>query len=222
MYPLLAGPVLISQQPEIVHHRDVGQGMSSMQCHSDRQPSRARQRGLGLIEVLIALLVFAVGMLGMTTMQLGAKRASYEATQRSIATSLARDILERMRSNPAALVSYEVSELGSATVAAGTNCNTGPCTATQLAGRDLYEWSELLKGASEQITVSGVTTDAGGLVDYRACITETLGLVEVAIAWRGINDLANPTESTCGEASGLYGASQENRRLLVMTTYIGN
>jgi type IV pilus assembly protein PilV len=187
-----------------------------------RGKERRTQAGVGLIEVLIAVLVFAVGLLGMTTMQMGAKRANYEATQRSIATGLARDILERMRSNPAALTSYEVSELGSVAVAAGTNCSPGPCTTAQLAGRDLYEWNEWLKGASEKITVGGVTTDAGGLVDYRACITETLGLVEVAIVWRGVSDLTNPTESTCGEASGLYGASQEKRRLLVMTTYIGS
>ena len=180
-----------------------------------------RQSGVGLIEVLISMLIFAVGLLGLTTMQLGAKRGSYEATQRSVATSLARDIFARMRSNPGVLSSYVVSELGSSTVAAGTNCNASSCTTAQLAERDLYEWSELLQGASEQITLGGTTSNAGGLVDYRACVSNTAGLVSIAITWKGINDMQNPTESTCGEASGLYGASQEKRRLLVMTSYIG-
>ncbi|MEH6593005.1 MAG: type IV pilus modification protein PilV [Halioglobus sp.] len=180
-----------------------------------------RQAGVGLIEVLIAMLIFTVGLLGLTTMQLGAKRSNFEATQRSVATSLARDILARMRSNPEVLSSYVVAELGDSAVAAGTDCNAASCTELQLAGRDLYEWSELLQGASEKITIGGTTSNAGGLVDYRACITNTLGLVSVAISWKGVNDMANPTGSTCGEASGVYGAGQEKRRLLVMTSYIG-
>ncbi len=74
---------------------------------------RARSAGIGLVEVLVALLVFSVGILGVTAMQLAAKRSGYEATQRSIATSLARDIIERMRSNPGQLPGYVVSDLGS-------------------------------------------------------------------------------------------------------------
>ena len=187
--------------------------------------NRRGQAGMGLIEVLIAVLVFAVGMLGMTAMQLGAKRSSYEATQRSIATSLARDILERVRSNPAALSSYVISELGpgGTTVAAGTNCSliTSNCTTVQLAARDLYDWGELLDGASEVITIGGTPSNAGGLVDSRACITNTSGFITVSIAWKGVNDMTNPTDSTCGEGSGLYGASNVKRRLLYMTTYVG-
>lgn len=192
-----------------------------MKRDNKRNQRMTRQSGVGLVEVLIAVLIFAVGMLGMTAMQLGAKRSSFEATQRSIATSLARDILERMRSNPVALSSYAVLELGSATVTSGTNCNTSSCTTAQLAVRDVYEWSQLLQGAAEKITINGVTSDTGGLVDYRACITNASGFVTVAIAWRGVGDMANPTGSTCGEASGLYGPSQLQRRLLFMTSYIG-
>lgn len=180
-----------------------------------------RQSGVTLIEVLIALLIFAVGLLGMTAMQLGAKRSSYEATQQSIATSLSRDIFARMRSNPRALTAYVVAELGNAAVAAGTNCNTATCTPAQLAARDLYEWNELLKGASEQVVIAGTPVNTGGLVDYRACITDTAGFVVVAISWKGISDMTNPTTSTCGQPSGLYGGAHEKRRLLVVNSYIG-
>lgn len=176
-----------------------------------------RQSGVGLIEVLIAVLVFAVGVLGMITMQVEAKRSSYEATQRSIATSLARDILERMRSNPDGLDSYVIGELGSTAVAAGTDCNATSCSTTQLAGRDLYEWNELLQGATE-ITLGAAKS--GGLIDSRACITNTTGFVTVAIAWKGVNDMTNPTDSTCGEGSGLYGTANVKRRLLYMTTFV--
>ena len=61
-----------------------------------------RQYGLGMIEVLVAGLIFALGVLGLSTMQVKAKRTSYDALQRSLATSLARDMVARMRSNPTA------------------------------------------------------------------------------------------------------------------------
>jgi type IV pilus assembly protein PilV len=191
------------------------------QMHSNKCSMPARQRGVGMIEVLIALLVFSIGMLGLTSMQLTAKRTGYEASQRSIATSLARDILERMRANPDQLTAYVVSDLGGSTVTAAVNCNTADCDPAQLAQRDLLEWSNLLLGAAETLTLSGATNNAGGLVDARACITHNNGNVAVAIAWHGVAEMTNPAESDCGEASGLYGTGNVQRRLLVMSTYIG-
>jgi len=46
------------------------------------------------------------------------------------------------------------------------------------------------------------------------------GIYTVAIAWRGKAALSNPTASTCGSATGLYGANNEYRRLLVFSTFI--
>lgn len=186
------------------------------------------QTGVGLIEVLIAVLVLGVGILGMVSMQVTAKRNSYEATQRSIATALARDIIERMRSNPSELASYDGQTLGGGSITAvPASCNTNPCVTTlALASRDLYEWEQLLDGAAEKITLGGTTSNTGGLIDPQACIdTDTgslSGSVTVAIAWKGVAELTNPTASTCGESSGLYGTGQKQRRLLVITTYVSS
>ncbi len=185
------------------------------------------QIGVGLIEVLIALLVLGVGILGMVSMQVTAKRNSYEATQRSIATALASDIIERMRSNPSELISYDAQTLGGGSIGtAPASCNTAPCVTSALASRDLYEWEQSLDGAAEKITLGGTTSNAGGLIDPQACIdTDTAGLsgsVTVAIAWKGVAELTNPTASTCGESSGLYGTDQKQRRLLVITTYVSS
>jgi len=186
------------------------------------------QRGVGLIEVLIAVFILAVGILSLAAMQLAAKRASYEATQRSIATSLARDIVERMRSNPGQLDAYVVSNVGNegdllATPA--TDCSSADCTPANLAVYDLAEWESLLVGANEQLGGS----NSGGLVDPRACITHVAGGVTIAIAWRGVSSLTNPVDSPCGEdVVGLYDDPDEaegnnlRRRLLVMSTFIGN
>lgn len=189
--------------------------------HLSPQGSRPTLTGFGLIEVLVALLVFSIGILGLGATQLAAKRASYEATQRSIASSLANDILERMRGNPGQLSSYAQIEIGSSAPAATGNCNTTPCSTVDLAAFDLRQWSELLAGVSEEVTITGVTSNAGGLVDSRACIEVEGGVVTVAIAWRGMSDSTNPGGSKCGEPSALYGPSHEKRRLLLMKSFVG-
>jgi type IV pilus assembly protein PilV len=186
-----------------------------------------RQAGVGLVEVLVALLVFSVGMLGLLALQLGAKRATYEATQRSIATALARDILERMRTNPGQLPAYVRTHLGDAASpvpAPGADCTATLCSPSQLAAHDLREWEQLLVGSTERSTV-GL---AGGLVSPRACISHDAGHVTVAIAWLGLAASRNPAGSACGEGlPGLYDdpgeppGNNRRRRLLVMRTYVG-
>lgn len=180
-----------------------------------------RQRGVGLIEVLIAVLVFALGVLGMASMQVNAKRTSYDALQRSLATSLARDIVERMRSNPspgALAIFGAVNNLGGGSIAnePAPNCSTSACTPQELAAHDIWEWEQALDGAAEQ---SG-DANAGGLVSPRACITHNAGVVTVAIAWRGYAGQVNPTGSTCGEGLGLYGTNEVERQLVLVSTYI--
>ena len=46
------------------------------------------------------------------------------------------------------------------------------------------------------------------------------GIYTVAIAWRGVTELTNPTASDCGEGSGLYGANDEFRRVLVVSAFV--
>ena len=53
------------------------------------------------IEVLIALVILIMGILGAVAMQATAKKGSFDAMQRSVASALAQDIIERMRGNDA-------------------------------------------------------------------------------------------------------------------------
>lgn len=181
--------------------------------------STRQQRGVGLIEVLIAVLVFALGVLGMASMQVGAKRTSYDALQRSLATSLARDIVERMRSNPSdssMAIFGAVNNLGGGTKTKPKDCTTNTCTPTELANYDVWEWEQALDGAAEQ---SG-GNNAGGLVSPKACITNNAGVVRVEIVWKGYGGQVNPANSDCGEGLGLYGANDVDRQLVLITTYI--
>ena len=61
--------------------------------------SQIHQRGVGLMEVLVALLLLAIGVLGFALLQVRAVDASIEASKRIQAMNLAKDIAERVRAN---------------------------------------------------------------------------------------------------------------------------
>jgi len=61
-----------------------------------------RQRGASLIEVLVALLLLSLGLLGMSALQINALQNSHSSLQRSQATMLAHFMMDAMRANAAA------------------------------------------------------------------------------------------------------------------------
>jgi type IV pilus assembly protein PilV len=178
-----------------------------------------RQCGIGMIEVMVAGLIFALGVLGLSSMQVKAKRTSYDALQRSLATSLARDMVARIRSNPNAIDSYAaIVFLGGVTNGGEPvpNCKSSVCAAAELASHDLWEWEQALEGASE---ISN-NANTGGLTQPTGCIDNDNGLVTVTIAWEGFDGKTNPGGSTCGEGRGLYGSNNVNRKIVVLDTFI--
>lgn len=68
-----------------------------------------KQQGVGLVEVLVALLILALGILGFSALQLRALDAAQEATEQSVAMNTARDLAERMRINRTALGEYKAA-----------------------------------------------------------------------------------------------------------------
>ncbi|MDY6462871.1 type IV pilus modification protein PilV [Acinetobacter faecalis] len=72
------------------------------------------QKGVGMIEVLIALLLLAIGVMGFTALQLKAVDATDEAMSKIEAMNIARDVAERIRVNRNSLATY-VDELNKTT-----------------------------------------------------------------------------------------------------------
>lgn len=192
-----------------------------------RRNVRAGSQGFTLIEVLIAVVIFSVGLLAVASLQVVARKANYEAVQRTAASQLAQGLLERMRANAvsAALVVYNGAGervLGGGTVAApGNTCqNAGaPCPVTVLATADLWEWERLLDGSFEVANGEAV----GGLVSPTACVRGEIdgatGNYEVAIAWRGVTE-SDPPADACGVGNPAYGDDDEFRRVITIQTYI--
>lgn len=99
---------------------------------------RSLQRGFSLIEVLIALVILAVGLLGMASLMLNSLQSSQSASMRSQASLYAYDIIERIRANPEAVTSTAYVLESRSTPTTLTTCS--PCTPQQRATRDISEW----------------------------------------------------------------------------------
>jgi type IV pilus assembly protein PilV len=108
-----------------------------------------RRNGFTLVEVLVALVVLSVGLLGIGKLMMFSSRANDSAYMRSQATALAYTMLDDMRANQQDAINglYAVG-LG-AYANPGLACdNATPCvTSGQLAQYDLYQWKSAMQAA---------------------------------------------------------------------------
>lgn len=105
-----------------------------------------RLRGVTLIEVLVALVIVAVGLLGLAGLQVRGLSIQKDAHGRAIATQLALDLADRMRANrvpatltPPADYAFTATYL-SAIPTASTDCAAGVCNEAQQAQFDVARW----------------------------------------------------------------------------------
>lgn len=116
------------------------------------------ENGFTLLEVLIALLVLSIGLLGLAALQTTGLRSNQMASMRTLATQFTYDITDRMRSNPVGVATGEY--VVARTTMPGST--VAPWTVGSLGLTDLTEWraninTRLPQGASE-ITLCDTTT----------------------------------------------------------------
>ena len=104
----------------------------------NRTGSMTPGRGFSLIEVLIALIILSVGMLGIAGLYVQSMQAGRTSMFRHNAVTIAGDIADRIRANPAAGTAY------TAAVGADNNCVNGGinCSPAQMAAHDISLWQE--------------------------------------------------------------------------------
>ncbi|MEY8213530.1 MAG: type IV pilus modification protein PilV, partial [Colwellia sp.] len=192
--------------------------------HKSLKNSEAKQTGMTFIEVLIALVIMVTGILGAVAMQATAKKGSFDALQRSLASALTQDILERMRSSaarvapssiraeiPGVLNNYVGTYGGAALTAPNPACDAiaAICTPAELVSYDLYQWTQSLRGAN----VTSGAQSAGGLLNARGCITEVNRVVTVTISWEGRESTQDGGAASANfDTNTACGAANDKRR----------
>jgi type IV pilus assembly protein PilV len=102
-----------------------------------------KQSGFTLLEVLVAIVVLAFGLLGLAGLQADGLRNNTSAYMRSQATLMAYDMLDRMRANMQGVESGDYDNLMDTTPTDPSCINSG-CSVAQMAQHDAYEWSQQL------------------------------------------------------------------------------
>ena len=103
---------------------------------------RSQQSGFTLIEVLVAALVLAIGILGLATTMLLGLKSDQGAYFRSQASAIAYDMADRIRLNRDAAASY-VGIDTNGTIPSNPNCSnsSGGCSSSQQVSLDIREWA---------------------------------------------------------------------------------
>ena len=120
---------------------------------------RSRQRGASLIEVMVAVLIFSVGLIGVAGLLIMATRSNHAAYLRTQVTFLAHSMADRMRANPMGVWSASYNS-DSYPIASTQQCDTG-CTPSQLAAHDQGMWSRQLSTFLPDATASIKCTNGG-------------------------------------------------------------
>ena len=137
--------------------------------------NKLNQKGLSLIEVMIALAVFSFGLLALAALMASGLKYNTSALHRSYATSQAYDMADRIRANRLGLDSGYYNNLSDSDT--DPDCIESGCTPEQMAQYDTWQWNTdnarlLPEGAG---TVSLTSSDSG--------------IYTITVAW---NDDRNP------------------------------
>jgi len=204
----------------------------------------SRILGFTMIEVLVTLVVLALGLLGVMGLQARGQQAELESYQRGQALVLLQDMVDRISANRTDAHSKLYSTVTTFPVGGGgalTNCGVS----TTGAAYDVCDWGNQLNGAAEASASGTCDTSAGSgcigaMLGARGCITYDnstelkdstgatmagTGIYTVTVAWQGlVATAAPPTAVTCGR--NLYpNATSPNdamRRAVTTTIRIAN
>ena len=154
--------------------------MPQRKSHAAPFSSATRDAGFTLLEVLIALVVLSIGLLGLAALQSTGLRSTHGANLVSQSSILAYDMADRIRANPQVVASYVGYETDCPEPAPALGAN--PDTAA-LAAFDLAQWSCSIEGLlpAGRGLINGVTAD--GITRYT-----------ITVEWRDllVEDGADP------------------------------
>ncbi len=122
-----------------------------------------------MIDVLVALVVLSIGLLGLAGLQATGLRYNHGAYLRTQATLLAYDMADRMRANQTGVNAGDYDSIGFTTsLAKDCSLSTVTCTPAEIAQYDAYEWSQ----DSRNLLPKGTGT-----------VTKTGSLYTITVSW---------------------------------------
>ncbi len=178
-----------------------------------------------MIEILVALVIFDIGLLGTASLQLASLRSSQSTTQAVIATQLARDYAEIVQMLPSASISasegssafsaVDTSTSGTSTV---TDCkgSGASCTNSQLAAYMLNEWKARvmteLPGGRAKVCRDSAPKDASGAGEglYHWTCDNQGDMLMIKLGWAARNDKTD---------NAMQAISDDNRPRIVLTVF---
>ena len=117
-------------------------------------------RGFTLLEVLIAVVVLSIGLLGIAGLQSFGQQSNHSSYLRSQATALANDMIDRMRANRAGVQNGDYNAVDTtASTYSDPGCEGATCSSSEMAQYDMYDWQQEL--ATQLPTGNGTVTGAG-------------------------------------------------------------
>ena len=150
--------------------------------------AKSTQKGIGLIEVMVALLLLTVAVLGYTALQGQAIKSTNEAYERTQSLVMMRTIAEKIRANPSGIETYE-SELNASTANSAPNKKCGLngqtvttfCTPEEVAEAESYLFKTELANYDFQIQMhacpntGGTGADAETNIMFSYCLIAAWG-----------------------------------------------
>lgn len=124
---------------------------------SRSSPIFGAQQGFTLLEILVAIVVLSIGLLGLAGLQAVSLNNNQIAYFRAIATQQANDMADRIRANSAGVLAGKYDDLDT-TIPSDPNCVANVCTATQMATADHSQWNT----NNQRLLPSGTGTVASG------------------------------------------------------------
>lgn len=172
------------------------------------------QGGASLIEVLVTIVIIAIGLLGLAGLQSRLQVSEMEAYQRAQALILLQDMANRLATNRAHAADYVTGD--GAPLGAGDTCPTDTGSRQEI---DFKDWCNALQGASE----TSSSGNAGAMVGGRGCVEEVVEGSEyrVTVAWQGLTPVsAPPDDFACGQGEYDGGNCTGDRCRRIVTTIV--
>ncbi len=138
---------------------------------------RHHQRGLTLLESMIALLVISVGLLGIAALQLTSMQQNASAMNHSQAVWIGYNMADRIRANITEFNSYDGIDTSNTY---SQDCMTGACNTVQLVTSDAADWA----------------TEVQNLPGGRGVITSNANQLIVTVMWD--DEGTGATGTNCG------------------------